>query len=135
MDLDRPFRGLHDLRDVADRKPLVIAQEKGGASRACRDAARRTLRAPRPGRPRAGVTDPSSPSFARRDRVQQRVIDYNTELAAACAGYGPNCRFDGNVVFNFPFTLSQVSGWDYFHPNASGQALLAEITYQAGFGW
>lgn len=72
---------------------------------------------------------------ARRDRVRQRVVDYNAELAAACAAYGPNCRFDGNVVFNFPFTLDQVSGWDYFHPNATGQRMLAEVTYQAGFGW
>lgn len=71
----------------------------------------------------------------RRDRVQQRVVDYNTELAAACAGYGSNCRFDGNAVFGFQFTLDQVSGWDYFHPNTTGQRLLAELTYQAGFGW
>lgn len=71
----------------------------------------------------------------RRDRVQQRVIDYNTELAAACAAYGPNCVFDDNAVFNFSFSLSQVSGWDYFHPNADGQELLAEITYEAGFNW
>jgi lysophospholipase L1-like esterase len=72
---------------------------------------------------------------ARRDRVQQRVIDYNAELAAACAAYGPNCRFDGNAVFGFPFTLAQVSGWDYFHPNATGQAMLADVSYRAGFDW
>lgn len=71
----------------------------------------------------------------RRDRVRQRVVEYNAELAAACALYGPNCRFDGNVVFNFPFTLDQVSGWDYFHPNTTGQRMLAQVTYQAGFGW
>jgi phospholipase/lecithinase/hemolysin len=72
---------------------------------------------------------------ARRDRVRQRVVDFNAQLAAACAAYGPNCRFDGNVVFNFPFTLDQVSGWDYFHPNTTGQRMLAQVTYQAGFGW
>lgn len=71
----------------------------------------------------------------RRDRVQQRVIDYNSELAAACDAYGPNCAYDGNVVFNYPFSLSQVSGWDYFHPNHEGQQLLAEISYEAGFNW
>jgi hypothetical protein len=38
-------------------------------------------------------------------------------------------------VFNFPFTLDQVSGWDYFHPNTTGQRMLAQVTYQAGFGW
>jgi len=77
----------------------------------------------------------ASADVARRDRVQQRVIDYNAELAAACAAYGPNCRFDGNAVFNFPFTLAQVSGWDYFHPNATGQAMLADVSYRAGFNW
>lgn len=84
------------------------------------------------------LADPTSfadEDVARRDRVQQRVIDYNAELAAACAAYGPNCRFDGNLVFEFPFTLDQVSGWDYFHPNTTGQRMLAELTYQAGFNW
>jgi lysophospholipase L1-like esterase len=70
----------------------------------------------------------------RRDRVRQRVIDYNTALATVCARYA-RCRFDGNAVFDYPFTISQVSTWDYFHPSTSGQAKLAEITYAAGFGW
>ena len=65
----------------------------------------------------------------------KRVIDYNVQLAAACAAYGPNCRFDGNAVFDYPFTLAHVSSWDYFHPNTAGQATLARITYAAGFNW
>lgn len=32
-----------------------------------------------------------------------------------------------------PFALSHLSTWDYFHPNTSGQRLLAEITYTAAF--
>jgi Fe-S cluster biosynthesis and repair protein YggX len=80
-------------------------------------------------------TSTAAADVARRDRVRQRVVDYNSQLAAACAGYGPSCRFDGNAVFNTPFTLGQVSRWDYFHPNASGQRVLAEISYQAGFDW
>lgn len=72
---------------------------------------------------------------ARRDRVRQRVIDFNTQLAQACVAYGANCDFDDNAVFNFPFVLSQVSTWDYFHPNTSGQAVLASVSYAAGFGW
>jgi len=83
----------------------------------------------------ASPTSTAAADEARRDRVRQRVIDYNSELAAACAAYGPRCRFDGNAVFNYPFTLSQVSGWDYFHPNAAGQRVLADISYRAGFGW
>jgi hypothetical protein len=46
-----------------------------------------------------------------------------------------NCRFDGNATFNYQFVLSQVSGWDYFHPNQSGQTTLASVTYGAGFNW
>jgi lysophospholipase L1-like esterase len=71
----------------------------------------------------------------RRLRVRQRIIDYNTQLAQACTAYGPNCDFDDNAVFTYPFTLAQVSTWDYFHPNTSGQAILASISYRAGFGW
>lgn len=84
------------------------------------------------------LADPTSTAQAdvdRRNRVRQRVVDFNTQLAEACAAYGANCRFDGNAVFSYPFTLSQVSGWDYFHPNTSGQAVLARISYTAGFTW
>jgi lysophospholipase L1-like esterase len=70
----------------------------------------------------------------RRDRVQQRVIDYNAVMATVCAEYR-RCRFDDNAVFSYRFTLSQVSRWDYFHPNTAGQAVLADITYPAGYGW
>ena len=73
-----------------------------------------------------------SADVARRDRVQQRVRDYNTQLAGACAAFGPRCDFDDNAVFTFPFTLSQVSQWDYFHPNTAGQQVAAEITWNAG---
>jgi lysophospholipase L1-like esterase len=67
----------------------------------------------------------------RRSRVRQRVIDFNTQLAGACAAFGPACAFDNNAVFGYPFALSQISGWDYFHPNTSGQAVLASVTYSA----
>lgn len=76
----------------------------------------------------ANPTSFADADVQRRERVRQRVIDYNAELADACADYGPNCRFDGNAVFDFPFTLDEVSGWDYFHPNTEGQAVLAAVT-------
>ena len=72
---------------------------------------------------------------ARRDRVQQRVRDYNGVLAKACADYGDHCRYDGGTVFGYPFALSQLSTWDYFHPNTSGQAVLAQVTWAASYGW
>ena len=70
----------------------------------------------------------------RRQRVHQRVIDYNTALATVCAQYA-NCRFDGNAVFNSHFALSDVSTVDYFHPSYAGQTGLAILSYAAGYDW
>ncbi|MEU8106626.1 GDSL-type esterase/lipase family protein [Nonomuraea muscovyensis] len=75
-------------------------------------------------------TDPADAE--RRDRVRQRVSDYNAVLARVCAEQA-RCRYDGGAVFSHPFALSHLSTWDYFHPNTSGQRLLAEITYTAAF--
>lgn len=83
----------------------------------------------------ANPTSTTAADAARRDRVRQRVIDFNTQLAQACAAYGPNCAFDNNAVFGYPFALSQLSTWDYFHPNTSGQTVLASVSYAAGGGW
>ncbi len=83
----------------------------------------------------ANASSDSAADSARRDRVRQRVVDFNGQLEQACSVYGTNCRFDGYAVFNYPFVPSQVSGWDYFHPNKTGQATLAAVTYAAGFGW
>jgi len=71
---------------------------------------------------------------ARRDRVRQRVIDYNKALAQVCQE-DDRCKFDENAVFSYRFTLRDVSIWDYFHPSTAGQALLADVTYQSGFDW
>jgi lysophospholipase L1-like esterase len=70
----------------------------------------------------------------RRERVHQRVIDYNTALATVCAQYA-NCRFDGNAVFDSHFALSDLSTTDYFHPSYAGQTGLAILTYAAGYDW
>jgi lysophospholipase L1-like esterase len=83
----------------------------------------------------ANPTSTAQADVDRRARVRQRVVDFNTQLAQACAAYGPNCDFDDNAIFNYAFALSQVSTWDYFHPNASGQTVLASVSYAAGFGW
>jgi len=83
----------------------------------------------------ANPTSTAAADVARRDRVRQRVIDYNAQYAAACASYGTNCRFDGYALFNYPFALNQLSTWDYFHPSSTGQRVIAQITYDSGFGW
>jgi lysophospholipase L1-like esterase len=83
----------------------------------------------------ANPTSTARADVDRRARVRQRVVEFNAQLAAACAAYGPSCDFDDNAVFNYPFTLAQMSGWDFFHPNNAGQAVLARVSYAAGFGW
>lgn len=70
----------------------------------------------------------SSADVARRARVRQRNIDYNTVLAEVCAWYS-RCRFDNNAVFNTAFVRSDVTTRDYFHPSVSGQAKLAAVTW------
>jgi lysophospholipase L1-like esterase len=70
----------------------------------------------------------SASDSARRARVRQRTIDYNVQLAQACAAY-LTCRFDGNAVFNTPFARSDVSTRDYFHPSVAGQAKLAAASW------
>ncbi len=70
----------------------------------------------------------------RRNRVRQRVIDYNAILAQVCAE-NPNCKFDNNALFNYPYTLEHVSTWDYFHADKDGQRLIAELTYTNGWNW
>jgi lysophospholipase L1-like esterase len=71
---------------------------------------------------------------ARRDRVRQRVADYNRQLAEVCAQYR-QCRYDGGAVFNSALEAADVSPFDYFHLSARGQARLAEVAWAAsGFG-
>ena len=77
----------------------------------------------------ANPTSTAQADVDRRARVRQRVIDYNTQLAEVCALYA-NCRFDNNAGFNFQFTLSHMSTWDYFHPNTEGQKVVADVTYR-----
>ncbi|MEW9551571.1 GDSL-type esterase/lipase family protein [Nonomuraea sp. NPDC050783] len=71
----------------------------------------------------------------RRARVRDRVIAYNQAAAEVCAAYGPRCATDGGAVFDYPFTLEHVSKWDYFHPSAAGQRVLAAQTFGHGFDW
>ena len=77
-----------------------------------------------------GSTAPAD--VARRDRVRQRNIEYNTQLAQACAAY-IHCRFDGNAAFNTDFVRADVTTRDYFHPSVSGQTNLASVSWGATF--
>jgi lysophospholipase L1-like esterase len=65
-----------------------------------------------------------------RKQVVEREIAFNAILAEVCAQH-TNCRSDGNAVYNYQFSASDVSRLDYFHPSLQGQAKLAEITWTA----
>ena len=81
------------------------------------------------------LADPGSTAQAdegRRQRVRQRIIDYNAVLADGCALY-VRCHFDGKAVFNYAFQRKDVSKVDYFHPSREGQRVLAAVTWDAGF--
>ncbi|MER5787246.1 SGNH/GDSL hydrolase family protein [Streptomyces sp. NPDC001980] len=66
----------------------------------------------------------------RRDKVQQRVEDYNKVLEDVCAK-DRRCRFDGGAVYAYRFGTDQLSHWDWFHPSTDGQSKLAAIAYRA----
>jgi lysophospholipase L1-like esterase len=69
----------------------------------------------------------------RRLRVRARILDFNTQLAESCAAHA-GCRYDGGAVFRYPFTIGQLSPFDYFHPNPAGQKVLSDLTWAAS-GW
>ncbi|MEW2300819.1 SGNH/GDSL hydrolase family protein [Streptomyces sp. NPDC006655] len=73
--------------------------------------------------------DLTSAATLRRDRVQQRVEDYNKVLAEVCAK-DRRCRFDGGAVYQYRFGTEQLSHWDWFHPSTDGQSKLAAIAYR-----
>jgi hypothetical protein len=69
---------------------------------------------------------------ADRQAVAQRNVDFNAVLAQECAAIS-RCRFDGDAVYNYSFTKSDVSKLDYFHPSLTGQAHLASVTWAASW--
>lgn len=81
----------------------------------------------------ANPTSTQSADVQRRETVRQRNIAFNTQLADVCSQFD-QCLFDGNAVFNTPFTTGDVSG-DYFHPSVAGQAKLAAVTWGVTFTW
>jgi lysophospholipase L1-like esterase len=75
-----------------------------------------------------------SPSNTSADRqtVYNQVVAYNQVLGQVCGQYA-NCLFDGDAVFNYQFSKSDVSKLDFFHPSLSGQANLAAVTWAASW--
>jgi MYXO-CTERM domain-containing protein len=69
---------------------------------------------------------------ARRERVRQRIRDYNRQLEEVCAQH-LHCRFDGNALFDYVFAARDVSGFDHFHPSEEGQRQIAAASWRAGY--
>lgn len=67
----------------------------------------------------------------RRQRVRQRIVDYNTQLSEVCSNY-LRCRFDQNLLFNSPISSTLITA-DYYHPSIAGQHALANNLAQASF--
>lgn len=71
---------------------------------------------------------------ARRARVKQRNIDFNTQLQQVCVQH-IHCRYDGGAAYNIAFTSSDVSTLDYFHPKPAGQAKAAASAWNSRFNY
>jgi GDSL-like Lipase/Acylhydrolase. len=78
----------------------------------------------------ANATSTATEDSERRQRVRQRVIDFNNVLQNECARHA-NCKFDDFAGFDYKFAESDVSTRDYFHPSVSGQATIARVTWAA----
>lgn len=74
----------------------------------------------------------NSRTEADRQAVRAHNIAFNEILARVCAEY-TQCKWDGNGVFNYQFTRSDVSGVDYFHPSMTGQRNIAQQSWLAGY--
>jgi hypothetical protein len=79
------------------------------------------------------LADPTSNTQGdqlRRAFVSLQIQKYNTVLASVCKAHG-GCRYDGGAVNRYRFRLSELSPYDYFHPNVMGHRALAGLTWNA----
>ncbi len=74
----------------------------------------------------------ASNTETQRQQVVTREQAFNQILQQTCGQYA-NCRWDNYATYNYKFAASQVSTLDYFHPNRSGQAALATVTWNASW--
>ena len=72
----------------------------------------------------------SSDTGADRQQVVTREAAFNEILSQACDRFA-QCRWDGYATYNYRFAADQISTLDFFHPDLSGQAALAQLTWNA----
>ena len=73
-------------------------------------------------------------SAASRAATMSRVAAYNDVLATECATYA-HCRYDGGALFDHAWTAAEISPVDNFHPSAAGEAMIADVLWDAGYQW
>jgi lysophospholipase L1-like esterase len=79
------------------------------------------------------LNNPTSTAAAdnlRRDFVSLQISKYNEALASVCSQY-KGCRWDGGALARYPFQLSQLSSYDYFHPNVAGQRVMSGLLWNS----
>jgi lysophospholipase L1-like esterase len=81
----------------------------------------------------ANPTSTATSDVQRRERVTQRIRDYNAALEAVCSEYPRNCLYDGGAVFEATYGKADVLHFDYFHPSLAGQARFAAGTWAVGY--
>lgn len=69
----------------------------------------------------------------RRFFVSYQIGKYNAILASVCHAYG-GCRWDGGALSRYQFTLSQLSPYDFFHPDAAGQQAMSGMAWKTYTG-
>lgn len=67
-----------------------------------------------------------------RAAAQERNAEFNAVLERVCSAF-PQCRFDGNAVYDYEFSSDEVGPIDHFHPSEEGQASLAEVSWANGY--
>lgn len=77
----------------------------------------------------AQPTAETAEASERREAVHGRVTEYNAALEEVCAA-DELCRYDGGAVFDYRFSVDDLSEWDWFHPSRQGQRTLAELAYE-----
>jgi lysophospholipase L1-like esterase len=83
----------------------------------------------------ANATSTATADEQRRQQVADQVDAYDKELAGACRAYGRRCRWDGGKAHGVRFSLDLLNRIDYFHPDAQGQAKLADVTFPGRINW
>lgn len=69
----------------------------------------------------------------RRAIVRRRIERFNAAIAAECAR-DRLCRTDRGALFRHRWTDAEVSA-DFLHPSITGQQMIADVTFAAGWRW